>query len=544
MESTTNEPEPRASRRSRASLSTVARALVARPWRVFLVAFALFFAIIAAWSLATPPFASPDEPAHTVRAVSLLRGQLIGTGPTSSNVTRVTLPEFYASGQDFVPCFAHKATAPASCAGPFSGSSRTVSITTSAGRYPPLYYAIVGLPSLVTVSATGFYLMRLMSDLLSAVFLALSVMSVVVWSKGRLLLVGVLVAATPTTIFLASVINPNGLEITAALCLWCSGLILVRDCAADPPRGLIMVVVAAAVGLMLARGLSPLWVVLIALTLAIVAGWRTTHRILTAKWTRWSLIVLVPSALFAVVWIVAAHGLNEQAAAPSLRPQPNLSLVADLLGATGPWIKQMIGVFGWLDTYSPYVTYLAWSAVLGLLILLALVCWRNVREAVGLVLLIALVILVPIVLTYMQAAQLGVIWQARYILPLAVGLPLLSAEIIEKSKVLRSVQSHLAVLVCALLGVGQVCAWSQTLIRYTTGLGKKGGFFNNLLGGSWQPPGGGLLLLVLFILAMFLLIAYCCYLVWLGPPPADDPALSAKSLSWPSAQSEDSLALT
>ncbi len=53
-------------------------------------------------------------------------------------------------------------------------------------------------------------------------------MSVVVWSKGRLLLVGVLVAATPTTIFLASVINPNGLEITAALCLWCSGLILVR----------------------------------------------------------------------------------------------------------------------------------------------------------------------------------------------------------------------------------------------------------------------------------------------------------------------------
>ncbi len=254
-------------------------------------------------------------------------------------------------------------------------------------------------------------------------------------------------------------------------------------------------------------------------------------------------LVLVPSALFAVVWIVAAHGLNEQAAAPSLRPQPNLSLVADLLGVTGPWIKQMIGVFGWLDTYSPYVTYLAWSAVLGLLILLALVCWRNVREAVGLVLLIALVILVPIVLTYMQAAQLGVIWQACYILPLAVGLPLLSAEIIEKSKVLRSVQSHLAVLVCALLGVGQV-AGGQTLIRYTTGLGKKGGFFNNLLGGSWQPPGGGLLLLVLFILAMFLLIAYCCYLVWLGPPPANDPALSAKSLSWPSAQSEDSLALT
>ena len=543
MESSTDEPAIRASRRSSTSLSRVAAALVARPWRVFLVAFVLFFAIMAAWSLATPPFASPDEPAHVVRAVSLLRGQLIGTGPTSSNITRVNVPELYASGQDFVTCFAHIPTVPASCAGPFHGSSRTIPTTTSAGRYPPLYYAIVGLPSLFTVSTTGFYLMRLMSDLLSAVFLALSVMSVVAWSKGRLLLVGVLVAATPTTIFLASVINPNGLEITAALCLWCSGLVLVRDRAVDPPIGLIVVVVASAVGLMLARGLSPLWVVLIALTLSVVAGWRTTHRILTATWARWSLIALVPSALFAVAWIVAAHGLNEQAVPPSSRPKQDISLVAQLFGQARPWIKQMIGVFGWLDTFSPFVTYLAWSAVVGLLVLLALVCWRNIREATALVLLLALIILVPIVLTYLQARELGVIWQARYILPVAVGLPLLSAEIIEKSRVLRSIQSHLAILLCALLVVGQACAFGQTIVRYSTGVGKAGGFLGNLLRGSWQPPGGGGVLLVLLTCMMALLAIYSCYLVWLGPPSANGPAPSTKGLSRPSVQPEDSFAL-
>jgi hypothetical protein len=381
-----------------------------------------------------------------------------------------------------------------------------------------------------------------MSDLLSAAFLALSVMSIVAWSKGRLMLIGLLAATTPMTFFLASVINPNGMEITSAICLWCSGIILVRDRSDDPPWGLVGVVVGSAVGLMLARGLSPLWVILIAVVLAILAGRHVAYRILIMKKTRWSLVVLVPSALFALAWIVSAHALNEQAAAKSLRPKQNITLVSHLFGLTGLWIQQMIGVFGWLDTLSPFITYLVWSAVLSVLVLLALICWRNGREAAALVLLLALVVLVPVLLTYMQAAQLGVIWQARYILPLAVGIPLLSAEIIEKSKVWRSVQSHLVVLLCALLGVGQVCAFGQTLIRYTTGLGKAGGSLGDLLHGSWQPPGGAGVLILVLVLATALLAAYICYLVWLGPRSPKDPALSSELLPRESTLPEPTLA--
>ena len=44
-------------------------------------------------------------------------------------------------------------------------------VSTYVGRYPPLYYAIVGLPSLAWHTDVAGYLMRLVSGLLSVLFL-------------------------------------------------------------------------------------------------------------------------------------------------------------------------------------------------------------------------------------------------------------------------------------------------------------------------------------------------------------------------------------
>ena len=54
-----------------------------------------------------------------------------------------------------------------------------------------------------------------------------------------------------------------------------------------------------------------------------------------------------------------------------------MPLAATILGDTGDWIQQMIGVFGWLDTLSPLLTYLFWYAAIGLFVLLALSCARR-----------------------------------------------------------------------------------------------------------------------------------------------------------------------
>jgi hypothetical protein len=45
----------------------------------WLISFSVFYLAIAAWTFASPLGSAPDEPAHLLRAASLVRGQLLGT---------------------------------------------------------------------------------------------------------------------------------------------------------------------------------------------------------------------------------------------------------------------------------------------------------------------------------------------------------------------------------------------------------------------------------------------------------------------------------
>jgi Predicted membrane protein (DUF2142) len=502
------------------------RAGTARLWctprRIFVTAFVLFFVTIATWSFATPFFASPDEPAHVSRAVALVHGQLIGhTIKSASNpLTIVRVPGLYVYGGAETSCFGFKPTVSASCSGPLRGTKRDISAQTYVGRYPPLYYAIVGLPSLASVSAGTLYAMRLMSALIGSMFLALAVMAIAVWSKSRFLLVAVLAATTPMTFFLASVVNPSGLEITSAVCLWSAGLVLVLEHADDPPKELIGVMVAGAVGLMLSRSLSPLWVVLILGLLAILGGKAVVFSIAKSRAALRSLFVLIPCGIFAVIWIVAAHALDLLPVGQ--RPSPNEShahLVASIFGSTESWLQQMVGVFGWLDTVAPFVTNLAWYGVVGFILLLALSSGTR-RQLLVLFLLVAIVIVVPVGISYNQAQRLGVIWQGRYIMPMAVGIPLLAVAIFERSGALAWLRPRLTTVCCVILTVGQLFAFGEALRRYTVGTTGPLNFLN----GTWSPPGGTVFICLLEIVALVLLALMVRILVsnhrlWRATPP-------------------------
>jgi hypothetical protein len=500
------------------------RGLVARPWRVFIVVLVLALLNMAVWSLATPFFASPDEPAQVARAVALVHGQLIGrTVRNDGNaITDVTISKDYAAGSSYAGCFAFKDTVSASCAARLPRSTAEVRTTTYVGRYPPLYYAIVGLPSLFTASGNGLYAMRLVSALLNAVFLALAALSIAAWSRSRFLLVGLLVAVTPMTYFLGSVVNPSGLEITSATCLWCAGLVLALERSDRPPPGLVAVATVAAIALLLSRALSPLWVVCILLLLALLAGWRGVRAMARARCVRWALVPLVPAGAFAVGWIVVAHALDLLPVGVKARGS-GTSLAASILGNTGAWIQQMIGIFGWLDTLSPLLTYLFWYAVIGLFVLLALSCARR-RHSGALVLLMLVVVFAPVIISYGQAHRLGIIWQARYIMPMAVGVPLMAVALVEGSPALRGVRTRVATMACALLAVAAFAAFAEALRRYVTGV--KGPI--DYLQGAWQPPFGATTLTVAAFVLIALLALFVRHLVALDPIPVDpDPPPTA-----------------
>lgn len=491
------------------------------PGRVFSLVLVLMFLNLAVWSLATPLFSSPDEPSQVARAAALVRGQLIGrTVRTAGNATTViTIPQVYAGGEAYTSCYTFKPAVPATCAGAYHGSTRVVSTSTYSGRYPPLYYAIVGLPSLLTVSPTGIYLMRLMSDLLNAVFLALAVLSVAVWSRSRLLVVAVLLAITPMVFFLGAVVNPSGLEITSAICLWCSGLVLVLERAGAPPTGLVAIVAAATATLLLSRGLSPLWVALIIALLALVAGGRTTVRLLSARAVRWAMVPLAACAIFAVAWIAVARALDLlPVGVPVTHGESRAHLVASLFGLTGTWVQQMVGVFGWLDTVPPLVSTLVWLGAMGLVVLLALGCARP-RHLLALVLLGAVVLVAPVAISYDQAHRLGVIWQARYILPMVVGLPLMSVALIERAGFLGAVRARLATVLCVAVAVGDLAAFAEALRRYAVGVTGPLDYLHS----RWHPP-GSLLALTLGTLVAVALLASCTRLLVTRPVLVDFPA--------------------
>jgi len=516
--------------------------LFATPKRVFVIAFVLVFVMIASWSLAEPLFSGPDEPAHVARAVSLWRGELVGTSLPNidSAYVVVKIPDLYTNGVNFngthvFPCYTEEQAYPypprsAACQ-QLIHSTQIVATETSAGRYPPFYYLLVGSPTFVTTSITGLYLMRFASGAICALFIALAVMATFAWSRRRLLFLGILLAVTPMVLFCASVVNPSALEIAASLCLWCSGLILALEQAHDPPRGLVAIVTVSAIATVLSRPLSPLWVGMTLVILMLLAGRVATIQLLRRRSIQFGGIGIALAAVIQVVWVktqesgyTSGQGAHVGFSVPA--GSTELHILATAFGGTGAWIEQMVGVFGWVDTYSPLITYLIWFVGVGMLFVLAVVVSR-LRQVAVLALLTCLVIAVPVLIDYSVAKTVGLeFWQGRYTLPLSVGIPLLVAVLVDASGAISAIQSRLVGFLCCLIVVGGCLTFAQSLRRYAVGvLGPI-----NYQHGGWQPPVvGALSITVIYVLATLFFTGYVGYLGGRRPPSVDalaDPDLS------------------
>jgi hypothetical protein len=458
---------------------------------VLLAAFVAFFAATSVWSLATPLMASPDEPVHVAKAAAVVRGEFTGRligGPSSPDGV-VTIPAAYADLGRLVKCYQFQANRPASCAPAYKASSRTVSMTIYNARYQPLYYVIVGIPSLFTDSSFGIYLMRLLSGALSALFLALAVMAAVTWSRSRLLLAGVVVAATPSVLFFGGVVNPTGFETSVAICLWTSALILARERLKHPPMGLVALVAVSGGIEALVRSMSPFWVVLTLLTALAVAEWGELGSFLRSRRAWLAGAFLVICGALGTAWIVLEHSLN---VLPPSAPEPakvgGIHLLIDGLLRTSQYFTEMVSRFGWLVAPSPDFTYLVWAGLIGLVVLLALAT-GSPRRCVVLLVLLAAVVVIPVVISVGQAHRLGITWQGKDTLPLAVGVPILAASMLATSTLgsVRIFRSRLVGVAAAAAGLATLVALFGDLRRNAVG---DAGPYLSFLHAAWQPPLG------------------------------------------------------
>ena len=400
----------------------------------------LLFALAAAWSAATPLMGSPDEPSHVVKAAAVARGQWSGTlGPEPTDTSRpgagtvVQLPTDLAASLALPNCYAFHSENAADCVPrlpPRTGS--TVPAETFAGQYPPLYYALVGWPSLLLTGEAGLYAMRLVSAAISAAMLTWGAFRLSTVRGNRLALCGAVVAITPMCLFLAGTVNPAGWEIAAAFSFWAACLAIVSR---HGPLGTGALVQAAVSGAILVniRASSPVWALAIVVVAIVVAPPGRLRELVRHRLAPWLGGAALLASLAAVGWILR-HG--EVVSSRNLYPQfanPKVTLLA-INGRGFEYLQNMIGDFGWLDTPAPPLTYVLWFVAAGALILLGLSAPMRGRSKTGLVLLVGGVAAAPFILQFPTAAGAGLIWQGRYALPVAVGVPLLAALLLGEQR--------------------------------------------------------------------------------------------------------------
>ena len=106
-------------------------------WRAFLISFILLFGLGGVWALATPLMGVPDEPAHVIRAASVVRGDIVPRQSVEDPyMSDVDVPEWAAAAHSLT-CFAYDPGIPASCQPPAENDDAITLARTSAGLNSP-----------------------------------------------------------------------------------------------------------------------------------------------------------------------------------------------------------------------------------------------------------------------------------------------------------------------------------------------------------------------------------------------------------------------
>lgn len=436
----------------------------------------------------------PDEPAHVIKAAAVVRGELTGRDmPDGGAFQLVTVPAGIGYYDTF-GCFAQKREIPPSCVAPFTGDPSTlVDARTSASNYNPVYYAVVGLPSLVNNGAGAVYGMRLVSALFSCLFLASAFSALSQLKRRKWAITATAAAMTPMVLFLNGAVNPNSLEYATSAALL-ANLLLLLERSADPRsyRRYVPVITAAACVLANTKGLSLLWLALTVAAACILGTWPQIKAVSRNAWVWAGTAAIGLSCAFALYWITQHDSLSSnpfEAAGSS--PLTGAEIMAD---RTFDYATGYVGHFGWLEVSAPMGAYVFWLGLATALATAAVVLGRGRGRGAAIFLLAALLLLPP--LLQAEAVQtIGIVWQGRYILAVFVPLLMVCGVALDRMDP-RGFSPQAASLLNAtavLAVVFHLWTFMQTLRRYVTGLTVDRRWIEMITDPAWQPPGGTVL---------------------------------------------------
>ena len=454
--------------------------------------------LMLAWAVSNSPGSSPDEPAHLTKALGVATGQWAGReadypvtpefGPAQlpwiNSVTRSFAVPRRSTFGTIATCNAFRPEEPSTCIDlelERREGDRTNREKTHVGSYQPAPYVPLGLAARLGGSAEGAVLAgRLVVAGVSLALLGLAAASLwsAAWRSWSTL--GLIVAVSPMVVFLASSLSPNGMEIAGGVAMGAGAIAIGRH--ADPRRIAWLALGAGGTVMALARSTGPVWATCLLLLLVALAGFRGSVIRLRAGGVR------ALAALVSIAVGCAATLLWDLAFMPGPPRPPQPGRLLDAVASFPELLRQSIGVFGWLDTAMPALAYTAWRVMLLALLGLALLVGTR-RERLVLLGATSAVLAATIGLALAAVYPTGFGTQARYTLPLAVVLPLLSGEIVARRRhrlaglLPRKLPLVFAVTAAAVHFVG----WYANGRRH--GVGTDGPLF--FIGrGEWSPPIG------------------------------------------------------
>jgi hypothetical protein len=452
----------------------------------FVVASALLFVITLMWTIASPVPSAPDENAQMVKAAATARGTLIGTPIAGKPAyTTVRVPETIEASQKQSDCSYYTIDVPA-CRATFSTSSRLVSAPTYVGRYPPLYYFLTGLPTLVSGAHWTLHAMRAVSALIVALLLGLAFACVTTYGESGLLTLATGVIVTPTVLYIGSAVNPSAMEIGGAVTMWAALAVLVSLRSTVPPTPLVVSAVIGAVALCASRPLSTFWYALIVASCVYLRP-RASRALLRARSVRLALVGTLAFAFLCGVFVLAARSYELE---PFPIPKQTASgyVLADV-GHGYRVLRQVIGAFGTPDFSLPVPLLAVWLvAGFGIIALAIMLGTRHDAIRIG-ILTAVFGFVLPFVIIYTHIQTDGVIWQGRYSLPIIAGLPLLSALALARRfpSLLARLPARLTWTVVGALALGNIGAFYWVLRRYTVGLATTATNAFHQSATAWQP---------------------------------------------------------
>jgi len=387
-----------------------------------------FFLVIGVWSILTPLFAGPDEPANYIKGAAIIRGVLVGEDvePTSALSywsTRVEIPYEYGVAMQVPWCFVPMPNTPA-CNRPMESLTPEEKPITNMGRYPPIGFVTTGLGSLIGPNDLSVRCGRLLNSLLGSLLLAIGCTFL---TASRRSAIAILAATTPGVLFLSSVNSPSGIEIAASICLWSAmySVFTSHETSILTKSGFAfsgsLVILVRPVGSI---------IYLITLAISVIAyqkssNWKSKIRDLLLPITIHLLLILTSAVWYFKIYnFHLAQSIVDQQTLPSL-----LDIVEQSINDLSVKIGESIGNYGWLDTPSP--TFVVWFFIALVAIIIArnwqILANRN-RVALIIITLFVPIFMILLNLNYQNLlAAYGV--QGRHLTPLIVGIPIIGGAL-------------------------------------------------------------------------------------------------------------------